>query len=433
MKQLEGVQSHIDRCSKCGTCQAVCPLFGEEKRETLVARGKIFLLDALEEGKLEWSPRMAEVVSTCLLCRSCEASCPNGVRTDLIVLAYRERLAKAKGLSFWKKTAFQYLINSRGRLTLAAKLLYLYQHSGLQRLVRSSGLLPKLPWSLREKESLLPAISRRSFHRQAAEEVPAQGKQKWRVGYFYGCMTNFAFPETGQAMVKLLTAHGAQVVLPKQVCCGLPALVHGDFKTAASIAAKNLEFFRAAGADRILVDCASCGTFLKEYGDLLAAHEAREFSAKVRDWSEYFTRDEEYKPGLTPVEKRVTYHDPCHLKRHQGVSDPPRRLLRQVPGLSLLEMEGADRCCGAAGSFNMTHYRLSEKVSKSKIDSILATGADLVTTGCPACRMQLARGLKARGSEMPALHPVELLAASLQSDTAPSGKPAKGKRQTFPA
>ncbi len=411
MKKLSELRSQLDRCSKCGNCQAVCPLYLETKREPLVARGKVFLLDNLIEGRVGWSRRMEEVISLCLLCRTCEVNCPNGVQVARLVLAARAELALARGLSIWKKTAFHYLLTSSGNLNLLARLLYLYQRSGLQSVARKSGLLQALPWGLEDKERLLPMVGRRAFARTVPPVMEAPGEKR-RVGYFYGCMTNHAYPGIGQAFLTVMQANGVTVVLPPQVCCGLPALASGDREAVVKLAKRNIGWFRAAGVDRVVVDCASCGSMLKEYGELMGTREAGEFSQKVRDVAEFLTEEVDIRPGAYPVEMTVTYHDPCHLKRYQGIHRAPRELLHAVPGLALREMEGADRCCGSAGSFNLTHCRLSMRVGSHKTRNILATGAEAVVTGCPACRLQLAKGLEQGGSAVPVVHTLEILSRS---------------------
>lgn len=411
MRKLTELRSQMDRCSKCGNCQAVCPLYLETKREPLVARGKIYLLDALMEGRLDWSKRMEEVISLCLLCRTCEVNCPNGVQVSRLVLAAREELARARGLSIWKKTAFHYLLTSSGNLNLLGRLLYLYHRSGLQAVARKSGLLNTLPWGLGDKERLLPRAGRRAFAKTVPPVMEAAGEKR-RIGYFYGCMTNHAYPGTGQAFLTVMRANGVSVVLPPQVCCGLPALASGDREAAVKLARRNIRWFNEAGVDRVVVDCASCGSMLKEYGEIAGTPEAAEFSRKVRDVAEFFTEDVDFRPGANPMEITVTYHDPCHAKRYQGIHRAPRQLLQALPGVTVKEMEGADRCCGSAGSFNLTHCRLSMRVGSHKTRSILATGAEAVATGCPACRLQLEKGLEQAGSSVPVVHTLEILSRS---------------------
>ncbi|MEW6243767.1 MAG: (Fe-S)-binding protein [Bacillota bacterium] len=411
MEKLTDLKTQIDRCSKCGNCQSVCPLYAVEKRETHVARGKIFLLDRLTDGQTRWTKRLQEVMSTCLLCRTCVTNCPNEVQAERLIRAAREEAGSTLGLSFWKKSAFHFLLTSGGRLNLLARLLWVYERSGIQKLVRSSGLLGQLPWGLAEKESALPRAASRAFSSQVPQVVTAH-TPRMRVAYFYGCMTNHAYTGTGHSTVRVLTQNGASVVLPRQLCCGLPALASGDRGTAERLARENIRLLSQTPFDYVVTDCASCGSMLKEYGELLGDGAAVPFSAKVKDVTELLAGPLGFTPGPVPFRAKITYHDPCHLKRYQGIYTQPRALLSAVQGISFTEMKHADACCGSAGSFNITHYRLSTAVGGQKAANVMKSGAESVATGCPACRLQIERCLKAAGSRISVLHTVDVLAST---------------------
>jgi glycolate oxidase iron-sulfur subunit len=405
---LATASEYLNKCSKCGGCQAVCPLYGETQAEPYVARGKIFLIKNYLEGKIELSPKMKEIMSLCLLCKACVDSCPNQVPVDRLVLAVRREIAKEGGISFVKKNVFQNLLQNNGSLSLAARMGYLYQHSGMQGLVRKSRLLELFSSDLAKKEGLLPNMARHPFRRQAPGLITCS-RPKMKVAYYTGCLTNYVYPGTGLAVLDVLGRSGAEVVIPEQWCCGIPALASGDEASAAALARRNIEAFQRAGVDAIVTDCASCGSMLHDYADLIGTSEAKSFADKVMDFSQVLDDCLDFQPGERPVPLVATYHDPCHLRRGQGVHTAPRKLIRTVPGLEFKEMKEADRCCGAAGSFNLTHYDLSARIGRRKTKNIRDTGAGLVVTGCPSCIMQIDHLLRQDQSPVRVMHLAELL------------------------
>ncbi|MDH7576783.1 MAG: (Fe-S)-binding protein [Bacillota bacterium] len=414
MNSLAKAEVHLNRCSKCGGCQAVCPLYRETKAEPYVARGKIFLLKSHLEGRLPLSSKMKEIMSLCLLCKACVSQCPNSIPVDRLILEARREIAREKGISFVKKNVFQYLLKNNGRLNLAAQLGYFYQQTGLQWLVRKSQILKLLGGELAQKESLFPAMARRPFRRQVPRHFTSL-RPKLRVAYYTGCLTNYLYPATGHAVINVLRNHELEILIPEQWCCGIPALASGDEKTAAELARKNIESFQKAGVDAVITDCASCGSMLKEYTDLLNMPEAKAFAAKVLDFSQFLSEAVSFHAGEIEIPRLATYHDPCHLKRGQGVSDAPRRLINMVPGLTFKEMKESDRCCGAAGSFNLTYHNLATKIGRRKVENIRQTGADFVITGCPSCIMQLRHVLELEKSPIQVLHIAELLSMTYSS------------------
>lgn len=411
MRDAQSALEQLNHCSRCGGCQAVCPLYAETRSEPLVARGKIYLLKSHLEGSLELSPKMKEIMSLCLLCKACVNQCPNKIPVDRLVLEARQTIAAEKGISFVKKNVFQHLLKNNGRLSLAARLGYLYQHSGIQWLVRKSRILEALGRDLARKERLLPEMAAVPFRRQVPRLI-ASNRPRYRVAYFTGCMTNFISPATGRAVLEVLKHQQLEVLIPEQYCCGIPALSSGDEATTVELARMNIEVFHKAKVDAVITDCASCGSMLRDYGNLVGTPEAREFSSKVMDLSQLLTDLVEFQPGDQEVPATVTYHDPCHLRRGQGVAEAPRKLIKTLPGVVFTEMKEADRCCGAAGSFNLTYYDLSTRVGRRKVENIKNTGADTVVTGCPSCITQIAHHLEMAGSRIKVMHLAELLSRS---------------------
>jgi glycolate oxidase iron-sulfur subunit len=229
------------------------------------------------------------------------------------------------------------------------------------------------------------------------------------VAYYTGCLTNYVYPGTGLAVLDVLRRNGAEVVIPEQWCCGIPALASGDEASAAALARRNIEAFQKAGVDAVITDCASCGSMLHDYADLIGTGEARSFAGKVMDFSRFLDDAVDFRPGAQEIALKATYHDPCHLRRGQGVYVAPRKLIRAVPGLEFREMNEADRCCGAAGSFNLSHYDLSNRIGKRKATNIRSTGADLVVTACPSCIMQIDHVLRQEQAPVQVMHLAELL------------------------
>jgi len=411
MKLNETQEQMINRCSRCGSCQAHCPLYLATGVEPLVARGKVELLEHLIEGRLEWNDKLAEVFSTCLLCGNCGDNCPNQVRVDHLVREARRDLVAARGLPVIKRTVFQQLLKNDGRLSAAARLVCFYQRSGIQRLVRAGKVLNLLPGGLTVKESLLPRLAAGEF-RKLVPRVNRGKKSTLRVAYFTGCMTNYVFHRTGRSVLNLLTGNGVEVTIPEQGCCGLPALAAGDYDTAGELARRNIAGFTQSEPDYIVVDCASCLGTLLEYprlfddgGTFARAEE------KVMDISRFLVEVLDIKlPPATKDAGIVTYHDPCHLKRTPGGKEYPRALLKMVSGPRFVELPAdAGRCCGSAGSFNLEHYRLSREVVKPKIRALEVMQPDIIATGCPACMLHLEHAIKDASLPTRVVHTVELL------------------------
>ncbi len=257
-------------------------------------------------------------------------------------------------------------------------------------------------------------MARHPFRRQVSGLV-ACSRPRIRVAYYTGCLTNYVYPGTGLAVLDVLKHNGVEVVIPEQWCCGIPALASGDEASAAALARRNIEAFQKAGVDAVITDCASCGSMLHDYADLIETSEARSFAGKVMDFSRFLDDAIDFQPGDREVPMVATYHDPCHLRRGQGVYTAPRKLIRAVPGLEFKEMNEADRCCGAAGSFNLTYYDLSTRIGKRKVKNIRETGAELVITGCPSCIMQIEHVLSLEQEPVQVMHLAELLSMSYGS------------------
>jgi glycolate oxidase iron-sulfur subunit len=414
-RPLEHETANLD-CIHCGLCLSVCPTYIQLGSEVDSPRGRIYLIKAMQEGRV--SPSSATFgrhMELCLECRACESACPSGVKFSVMMNDARDAIRKATPLpplqQLGRRLIFRTLLPSRFLLGVLFRLLRFYQVSGLQRLVRASGLLDLLPKRLGEMEKLLPEVPRRPGYR-LPPRAAAGGRA--RAALFEGCVMPELFGPVHEATVRVLERNGVAVCLPRtQTCCGALHLHAGERDLARDLARRNIAAFEADGADAVVTNAAGCGAMLKEYGHLLAddpayGERARVFSRRVRDVSELL--DElgiDRTMGRLGV--KATYDDPCHLLHGQGIKAAPRRLLNSIPGLELVELAEADRCCGSAGIYNLTHPEMSARILADKIANIARSGAEVVATGNPGCLMQIRQGLREKGLAIEAVHPIELL------------------------
>ncbi len=390
------------RCVRCGQCRSVCPVFKEIRTEAASPRAKVFLAHMLASGELKASKEAAALLSLCLLCQACSNDCPSAVPVHRIVTAARS-LAAEKVPAPVQKLIFGKVWTHPTLLNLSAKLVRKCQATGLVDLGVAKGLLPKgfsLPGRLpdRPARAYIPEIT------------PAAGKLKMRLGYFLGCSTDFLYPEVAICTVAVLSRLGCEVVLPRQLkCCGLPQQESGETGAAGMLALSNAKAFQQAGVEIVVTDCASCAAEIKES----PAFEGIQVLDLSRLLLELIAGA---KPTLQKVQKAITYHDPCHLAKAQGITGEPRELLR-LACADYREMPGAGDCCGGGGIFSIYHYDVGMGILKQKISSIKETRAETVATFCPACIMQLRHGLWKNGGKVTVAHPVQLLAQSLGLNT----------------
>jgi len=417
---LKRVEDQLKKCVKCGACRANCPAFTAFGREPAVARGKIALAQHILKDDIELDDQTYLAMSKCLLCGSCVEKCPNEVPTDEIVIAARESLARKRGLTTFHAAVGQ-VIKNRSRMKMGAKLASLLGPLFFKKVPETSGLRLRFPMPFVGGSRHIPAIAKKPFMDRHPEVIPGE-PGKPRIIFFVGCMTNFVYTEIGEAALALFRHLGCTVIIPKgQQCCGLPGMSGGDITTVRDLAEKNLAELERYEADYVMTACATCGGALHRLYPLVVGKRNPELktrlealAAKTVDASQLL-----HKLGLNPAETgsgdgmRITYHDPCHL-RTRGLTRQPRELLSGTPGIELVEMEGADRCCGLGGTFNVYHYGSSMTINESKSRAIIASGAQVVATGCPGCMMQLSDGLKQHGSRVQVLHTLQLLARRLK-------------------
>jgi glycolate oxidase iron-sulfur subunit len=405
-------------CVHCGFCLPTCPTYAENGLEMDSPRGRIYLIKALADGRLDWDDAVASHLSLCLGCRACETACPAGVQYGHLIEAARAEMERQRPGSavrrLARRVAFSTLLPSPRALRWLAAALRLYQASGLQALVRASGLLRLLPATLAASEALLPPLPPAAERGPLPELVPARGERHARVGFLHGCVQDVVFRAHNLATLRLLARNGAEVVIPRaQRCCGALHAHAGDPARARALARENVAAFEAAQVEAIVVNAAGCGAHLKGYGHLLRDDpvwhaRAAAIGAKVADVTEILARRPLAGP-IGPLRRRVTYHDPCHLGHGQKVRSQPRALLRAVPGLEVVELAEADMCCGSAGTYNVTEPAMARRLLARKVGHLEATRAEAVVTANPGCILQLAAGLRSAGVPMRVLHVVELL------------------------
>ncbi|HSE88499.1 MAG TPA: heterodisulfide reductase-related iron-sulfur binding cluster [Candidatus Binatia bacterium] len=398
------------QCVHCGLCLNQCPTYRALRLEPESPRGRIHLVHAAAEGRIELNQRFQDHLYLCLLCRACETACPSGVQYGRIAETAREiigppgsNLARAV-LNF----AFTQLLPYPRRLRLIATLLRFYQRSGLQRAIRLF-----LPAGLRRMESMLPPISER-FFAPDANILPAVGPHRAKVAMLNGCVMPLMFSDVNEATVRVLRRNGCDVIFPaKQICCGALNIHNGEGAGARMMARRNIDAFLDADVDAVVVNAAGCGAAMKEYDHLLRddpvyAEKAKRFSSIVKDAAQ-FLGDLGLIGKLAPLKMRTTYQDPCHLAHGQRVRSQPRNLLKAIPELKLHEMEGSDRCCGSAGIYNITHPGMSQHLLQEKMQSVAATQAEAVVAPNPGCMLQLRYGSQQYGPEVKVYHLMDLL------------------------
>ena len=404
-------------CMRCGMCLPSCPTYKETFLETASPRGRVALVRKIQEGELDQSERLLEYLSLCLDCQACASACPCGVNAGELVAEFTCERKAGNRLGFMEDLVLRKLLPHPDRLEASMAPMRLYQRMGLQKLVRTLGILKMFPKPLERMEGLLPDLPERPLRRVIKEDMPATGKERGTIGFFLGCVMSLIFSDASRATMKLLSLLGYRVITPRnQVCCGAPNMLAGDLAGLKAAARKNVELFGGLDLDFIVTDCGGCGAELKKYGHHLEDSSAASFSGKVRDISQVLAMHADaLKLLLKPLPLKVTYHDPCHIAHCQGIRREPRDLLKLVPGLEYRELENADACCGSGGTYNIEKPEMADLILRRKIDTIRATGADVLVTGNPGCLLQLKKGLAEQLPEVKIMHLTELLAQSIEA------------------
>lgn len=406
-------------CIHCGLCLSSCPTYLETGNENDSPRGRIYLMRAVQDGRLHLGDTAVRHIDLCLGCRACEAVCPSGVQYGDLLEHTRDHLEKHYKRSafqtFLRRVAIEKVLPFPGRMKLALL---------PARIIRSLGLEKLLPRFAREALSLVPDDA--SAVKLPGVSPRTAGPERGRAGFISGCVMSVLFGRTNAASVRLLNQAGYEVVTPpEQGCCGALYAHSGQLELARACARHNIEVFERHELSSIVINAAGCGSTLKEYGQLLRddpawAGRARKFSARVRDLTESLAQAaRENPPANCPAAStsKVTYHDACHLAHPQHITKPPRELVRAVAGGQFVELPESDVCCGSAGSYNLTEPAMAERLQRRKIENILKTGAQVVVTTNPGCLLQIQAGLRKAGSGVKAMHIADYLDDARRENT----------------
>lgn len=410
-------------CMKCGNCQAVCPMFGATHMEADVARGKLALIGNLAHEVIRDPEAVADKLGRCLLCGSCQANCPSGVRIMDIFMEARELVYAYLGLNPVKKMIFRILLakpdlfNFTMRVGAPASHL-LFRSTGAPEKTVCAPILNRLIG-----DRHIRSLPVRPLHAITGSLNESRRSGGLRITFFPGCMGDKYYVDMALACLKVFRHYDVAVYMPSNfACCGIPAISSGDAEGMVKELRKNLALLEDAGFDYLVTPCGSCTDTIREYWPRYAERInpaavalAREIAGKAMDVCEFMVKVLDVKavqpnPDAVPV----TYHDSCHLKKGLGVFREPRTVIQANPAYRLVEMKEADRCCGCGGSFTLYHYDLAKQIGQRKRDNIVASGAAIVSAGCPACMMQMEDVLSHNADAVAVRHPVELFAETLK-------------------
>lgn len=405
-------------CVHCGLCTSACPTYVETGDENESPRGRIYLMRAVTDGKLELNDRIRGHLELCLDCRACETACPSGVQYGKLIEPFRVAMNSAAGGSADAPTNHDWfhryilfgLFPYSAKLRRALIPARIAQRTGIMKLLQATRLTRLLPTPLRRMVDMLPPPHRNEG--ALPEFLPAVGRRRATVALFTGCIGDAMFRHVNWATARVLQQNGCDVHVPRsQVCCGAIHFHAGSSEPAREFADQNLAAFPVERFDAIINNIAGCGSMLKDVGHHW--HDARQtertaWSAKVRDINEFLDQLGLVRPA-GEIRAVATYHDACHLLHAQKIHDAPRRLLAQIPGLELHDLPESELCCGAAGTYNLTQPEMSARLSQRKLENIRTTGARVAITSNAGCALQIAREARDQGMRLAVVHPMEML------------------------
>ncbi len=416
-------------CIHCGLCTAACPTYLETGNENDSPRGRIYLMRAVVDQRIELSDAVKGHLDLCLDCRSCESACPSGVQYGRMIEPFRvdvHKMESAEGSGtqndWFHKWILYRLFPYPKRIRWALVPARIMQFLRIDRLLETFGLHYLLPQKLRRMHSILPRLQ--PVEPDLPEVLPAKGTQRARVALFTGCVSEGMYSHVNRATARVLQANGCEVIIPRtQACCGAIHYHSGADQEALSFALQNLAAFEPDQVDAIIVNVAGCGAMLKDYGHIVdeiegvpieQADQLKQLATKFRDISEFLYELGPIPPkGEVPI--RATYHDACHLVHAQKVQNQPRKLLELVPGLTLIPLNESTICCGAAGSYNLTQPEMADQLGNRKLENILATDAEVVISGNVGCTLQIDSKLRQARKPLWVAHPMEILDLSYRN------------------
>ncbi|MGK7922614.1 MAG: (Fe-S)-binding protein [Trichodesmium sp.] len=419
-------QDLVDACVHCGFCLSTCPSYRVIGKEMDSPRGRIYAMNAINKGEISLNQTISEHFDTCLGCLACVTTCPSNVKYDKLIAATRPQVEQNVERSLPDKLVRNLIFNLfpyPNRLRPLLIPLLAYQKLGFQKLIRGSKLLEKISPRLAAMESILPEITVDSFENNYPTIVPAQGEKRYRVGLILGCVQRIFFSPVNMATIRVLTANGCEVVIPKsQGCCAALPEHQGQTEQAHTMAKQMIDSFANTGVDAVIINAAGCGHTLKEYGSILQddseyCDQAKEFSNLVKDVQEFLANvglTAQLSPLTEDEELSIVYQDACHLLHGQKISLQPRELLQKIPGVKLKEPMDAGLCCGSAGIYNMLQPEIADELGQQKVENLLNTGAELIASANPGCSLQIKKNLELQGKKMTLMHPMELLDYSIR-------------------
>jgi glycolate oxidase iron-sulfur subunit len=423
--------SVVQQCMHCGLCLPTCPTYDATKLERHSPRGRISLMRAIADSRLEATRTFADEMSFCLGCLACMTACPAGVNyAELFEHARAEAEQSGVLRRPWRRfirwLTMGWLFMDLGRLRFAGSLIRLYQQLGLQSLLRRSGALRLLPRRLRELEAMTPVIQPKFSSALIPPVTPAAGPKKYRVALLTGCAQDLMFSDVNRDTAEVLARNGCEVVTPpKQSCCGSLHAHNGELEMARQLARRSIDQFPPEQFDAIISNAAGCGSHLKHYGPLLAddpVYRARatQWDAKLQDIHQWLAAIGLTPPGPGAAPQTVTYHEACHLCHGQKITAQPRQLLRAIPNLTLIELPESAWCCGSAGIYNLLQPDMANQLLDRKLERIVSTRAAVVAAANPGCLAHLANGLRRQNLRLRLVHPITLLAEAYRAESPPS-------------
>lgn len=417
--------SVVQQCMHCGLCLPTCPTYDATKLERSSPRGRIALMRAIADDRLDLTREFGEEMYFCLGCLACMTACPAGVNyAEMFEHARAEVESKEllpgprRGLI--RGFTVKWLFMDHRRLTAVGRGLRLYQDLGLQDLVRKSGVLKLLPRRLQELEAMTPRIQPEFSNECIGRVTAPHGARRFRVAFLTGCAQDLIFSDINRDTVEVLARNGCEVhTPPDQPCCGSLHAHNGEWALAQQLARRLLDLLPPEHFDAIITNAGGCGSHLKHYAKLLEhdpvyIERARLWDARLKDIHEFLVEKGWQVPagraGNGGVRQRVTYHESCHLSHGQKIVLQPRQILRSIPDLELVELPEANWCCGSAGIYNLTQPEMAGQLLDRKVRHVRGTGAAIVATANPGCLLQVINGCRAAGLEIRVAHPITLLA-----------------------
>ena len=419
--------SVVQQCMHCGLCLPTCPTYDATKLERNSPRGRIALMRAIADARLDVTKAFGDEMYFCLGCLACQTACPAGVNYAELFEHARAEIEEKHVLAnpkrdFIRGFTVSWLFMDLRRLELLGKALRLYQQLGLQMALRQTGLMRLMPRRLQELEAMTPTVCDKFSAELIAPLTPAAGAKKYRVAMLTGCAQDLTFSDVNRDTVEVLAQNCCEVITPaEQSCCGSLHAHNGEWTLAQQLARRNIDQFPPEQFDAIITNAGGCGSHLKHYAKLLADDpvyhkRAKLWDAKVKDIHEWLAQITIRNPKSEIRDQVVTYHESCHLTHGQKVVSQPRELLKAIPGLKLVELPEANWCCGSAGIYNLTQPEMAGQLLDRKIKHIKSTGATAVATGNPGCLLQLINGAAKEGLKLRVAHPITLLAEAYRAE-----------------